>query len=337
MNDLGINFVLESLDEVSPTPSPSNRFKELSSQDIDKIAEGKNEKATLYNTTWGVKLFKEWCTAKGKESNFEVLPPEELNCLLRVFYAEFVGLRAAIHRHLTGEPFCRQINIMSDREFQGANDVFRGVLKQMKKAGLDRSQHKSPIAAADLKKMTTALLWKHHKVPVGKNMLGNMMKDISKAANLSKLYTNHCIRATVITELSNSGFDSRTISTSSGHRCKASIRSYCTDSSTAQKRSMSATLSRCFNEEPKRKASNVDTNRRNLVAKPNNNVCTTTTTSSNDMTDQGLGLAIFQTRNNTAVTTSTNLSNNGARNLFQNCSFSGPVNIYLNGSSTDQG
>ncbi|PIK37133.1 hypothetical protein BSL78_26030 [Apostichopus japonicus] len=141
MNDLGINFELnfelESLDEDSPTPSPSNRFKELSSQEIDKIAEGKNEKATLYNTTWGVKLFKEWCTAKGKDSNFEALPHEELNCLLRVFYAE--------------------INVMSDREFQCANNVFRGVLKQMKKAGLDRSQHKSPIAAADLKKMITAL------------------------------------------------------------------------------------------------------------------------------------------------------------------------------------
>ncbi|XP_071837349.1 uncharacterized protein [Apostichopus japonicus] len=174
MNDLGINFELnfelESLDEDSPTPSPSNRFKELSSQEIDKIAEGKNEKATLYNTTWGVKLFKEWCTAKGKDSNFEVLLHEELNCLLRVFYAEvrnkdgkmyakqsFVGLRAAIHRHLTGEPFCRQINVISDREFQGANNVFRGVLKQMKKVGLDRSQHKSSIAAADLKKMITAL------------------------------------------------------------------------------------------------------------------------------------------------------------------------------------
>ncbi|PIK46305.1 hypothetical protein BSL78_16837 [Apostichopus japonicus] len=111
MNDLGINFELnfelESLDEDSPTPSPSNRFKELSSQEIDKIAEGKNEKATLYNTTWGVKLFKEWCTAKGKDSNFEALPHEELNCLLRVF--------------------------------------------------MQRSQRKSPIAAADLKKMITAL------------------------------------------------------------------------------------------------------------------------------------------------------------------------------------
>ena len=90
----------------------------------------------------------------------------DLNALLRVFYAEvrnkngekyakqsYVGLRAAIHRHLTGEPFCRQVNILSNREFQVANNVFRGVLKQMKREGLDRSQHKTPISRADLEKL----------------------------------------------------------------------------------------------------------------------------------------------------------------------------------------
>ena len=32
-----------------------------------------------------------------------------------------------------------------------------------------------------------------NKTPIGKNSLGTMMKEISKAAQLSKEYTNHCI------------------------------------------------------------------------------------------------------------------------------------------------
>jgi len=34
---------------------------------------------------------------------------------------------------------------------------------------------------------------------LGVNKLGSMMKELSKAANLSQGYTNHCIRATAIT------------------------------------------------------------------------------------------------------------------------------------------
>ena len=35
-----------------------------------------------------------------------------------------------------------------------------------------------------------------HRAPLSINSLGNMMKEISFAANLSQTYTNHCIRAT---------------------------------------------------------------------------------------------------------------------------------------------
>ncbi|XP_078374382.1 uncharacterized protein LOC144657915 [Oculina patagonica] len=38
---------------------------------------------------------------------------------------------------------------------------------------------------------------------VGTNKLGSMMKELSKAANLSQVYTNHCIGATAITLWSN--------------------------------------------------------------------------------------------------------------------------------------
>jgi len=52
--------------------------------------------------------------------------------------------------------------------------------------------------------------------PNSPNKLGNMMKDISKAAGLSKIYTNHCVRATAKTLWSNAGVPNRHIMAISG-------------------------------------------------------------------------------------------------------------------------
>ena len=46
---------------------------------------------------------------------------------------------------------------------------------------------------------------------VGERSLGGMMKRISKEANLSRIYTNHSIRATAVTILDKSGFEVRHI------------------------------------------------------------------------------------------------------------------------------
>ena len=82
----------------------------------------------------------------------------------------------------------------------------------------------------------------YHNIPVGINTLGAMMKSISKAAKLSVIYTNHSIRATVLTVLNDSGsFSNRTICSLSGHRNPTSLQSYC-KASFGQKRSMSDRL-----------------------------------------------------------------------------------------------
>jgi hypothetical protein len=62
--------------------------------------------------------------------------------------------------------------------------------------------------------------------PVGENKLGNMMKEISKAASLSRIYTNHSVRATAITIWSNAGVANRHIMAISGHRSEQSL-SHC--------------------------------------------------------------------------------------------------------------
>ena len=54
--------------------------------------------------------------------------------------------------------------------------------------------------------------------PLGVNALGNMMKTIIEAAGLSKIYTNHFVRATSIRLWSNLGLTNRHIMAISGHR-----------------------------------------------------------------------------------------------------------------------
>ncbi|XP_063405987.1 uncharacterized protein LOC134689951 [Mytilus trossulus] len=78
--------------------------------------------------------------------------------------------------------------------------------------------------------------------PYGERMLNEMMKSISKDAGLTKVYTNHCVRATTINVLAHSGVSDREIMKITGHKCERSLNSYHSDSSDKQKRDYSAIL-----------------------------------------------------------------------------------------------
>ena len=80
-------------------------------------------------------------------------------------------------------------------------------------------------------------------VPVGCDALNDFMKKLSKKAELSKVYTNHCIRATTVTKLNEQGFEARDIMATTGHKCESSIRSYATKCPTTKRRQMSDALS----------------------------------------------------------------------------------------------
>ena len=62
--------------------------------------------------------------------------------------------------------------------------------------------------------------------PIGRDPLNSTMKEISKSAKLSMIYTNHCIRASVVTNLNEMGYEARDIMATTGHKSEASIRSY---------------------------------------------------------------------------------------------------------------
>ena len=76
-----------------------------------------------------------------------------------------------------------------------------------------------------------------------------MIKDISRAAELSRAYTNHSVRATAITLQSNAGIQNRHIMAISGHCSEQSLAYYNRRPSTSQLQQCSDVLSRSLNAE----------------------------------------------------------------------------------------
>ena len=68
------------------------------------------------------------------------------------------------------------------------------------------------------------------KAPLDHTVLGDMLPRISEAARLSRRYTNHCLRATSVGILKDSGFDDRAVCRLTGHNNPQSLESYCRSS-----------------------------------------------------------------------------------------------------------
>ena len=78
--------------------------------------------------------------------------------------------------------------------------------------------------------------------PIGEKMLNDMMKNVSKDAGLSKIYTNHSVRATTVNLLTHCGVPDKEIMRITGHKCEASLSFYNADLSDNQKKRYSAIL-----------------------------------------------------------------------------------------------
>lgn len=85
--------------------------------------------------------------------------------------------------------------------------------------------------------------------PVGVSKLSLMMKKIFVGAALSKVYTNHCVRATAITIWSDAEIPARHIMVISGHANEQSIARYNTRPSAQQLERCSDVLSRAYHVE----------------------------------------------------------------------------------------
>ena len=79
---------------------------------------------------------------------------------------------------------------------------------------------------------------------IGKNTLAGIMKEISKKAGLSQIYTNHCVRASTVTHLYQAGVDTQQICTITKHKNESTLSHYISSTSDEQKRSTSQLLSK---------------------------------------------------------------------------------------------
>ena len=84
---------------------------------------------------------------------------------------------------------------------------------------------------------------------VSHNELGRFMKNISNAANLSRVYTNHCIRSTVVCQLKESGMSNDDISSVTGHKNSESIQRYVRKRRDTDKQKISDCLSNSLSSE----------------------------------------------------------------------------------------
>lgn len=95
----------------------------------------------------------------------------------------------------------------------------------------------------------TSQSWHNSKLIMGIHTIGNLMKRISINAKLSRVYTSHCIRPTVVSSLFNRGFTAQDIQCVTGHKREDSVKRYMRRVCDAKKMGYSNALSDCITPE----------------------------------------------------------------------------------------
>ena len=146
----------------------NSQSSQLEEEDLQKLEADSVPVNTKKQTSWGLKKFTQWLEERKISCDLHTVSPAELNGILRKFLAEvktnkktdltpsaLTGIRAAIHRTVTGQPISRSINILKDVKFTQANKMFEVVCKSHYKRGNPKSQHKNPIEAGDMEKLNS--------------------------------------------------------------------------------------------------------------------------------------------------------------------------------------
>lgn len=139
----------------------AKRHKMLNEAEVQKIEEERHELSTKRSTTWATSVFNDWLKETGRPSTTEY-GAEQLNGLLRSFYpsvqttkgqpysiASYLSLRAGIARNF------QEFNILTNEKFKSSNDVFKSIIKKLRKDGKDISQHHPAISPPDLQLLRT--------------------------------------------------------------------------------------------------------------------------------------------------------------------------------------
>lgn len=142
----------------------SSRFLSLKTADRNLILTDRNKKNTQNATKLWKNLIDQYILEKELGANLEAIEDDKLPELLEQFYADIRtkkdhdryknsslrAIRAGINRFIKES---RSIDIIADKRFIRANELFKGVAKQNKQAGKGTVNHKSPILSEDLEKL----------------------------------------------------------------------------------------------------------------------------------------------------------------------------------------
>lgn len=141
----------------------SNRFASLSEEQLNCLVDEKDSVSTKNSTKYAVNVFRQYLKEKNESEEFESCNREELDTLLRSFYAELrnskgnlykktslQSIRTGISRHL-GK--INGFDLMKDSSFKKSNEMFLTVCKLTTKEGLGDVVHKSGIESADIERL----------------------------------------------------------------------------------------------------------------------------------------------------------------------------------------
>jgi hypothetical protein len=158
-------------------------------------------------------------------------------------------------------------------------------------------------------------VWYENK-NLGVHKLETLMKTISKEAQLSELYTNHCLRATTSTILSHAGFESRNICSVTGHKNESSLKSYIKEPSLEQRAQMSDIL-HCYGKDNIKDGTA-------LLCKPTSTVTRASATSTMSTVPQGSEITVENNTSKMSIDTSSA--------VFAGATFTGPtsINVMIN-------
>ena len=133
----------------------------MSHEELNQLS--RNEQTTSQSTSWAVRCFQEYLKSSKQDVDFFSVTKEELNRILREFYgsarssqgqhysiSSYVGLRAGINRYINDPPLSRARGLMQDTEFTRSNNVFSGLIKPLRRAGRDKTEHHGAITEEDL-------------------------------------------------------------------------------------------------------------------------------------------------------------------------------------------
>ena len=139
------------------------RFVPMSHEELNQLEFSRNKQTTSQSTSWDVRCFQEYLKSTKQDVDFVIITKEELNRILCEFYgsarnsqgqdysiSSYVGLRAGINRYINDPSLSRAWYLMQDTELTSLNNMCSGLIKSLRRAGHEETEHHAAITEEDL-------------------------------------------------------------------------------------------------------------------------------------------------------------------------------------------